>query len=185
MHPTRLAPLAPGDWSDDARKVLDKLARPDGSVLNIFATLARHPKLLQRWLVFGTHVLMQSTLDAREREIAILRVGWRCGSEYEWGQHVEIAKQLGLDDADIARIREGADAAGWGERDRLLLRAADELHDDKRIGDATWKGLVEHYSEQQILDLVFAVGQYTLVSMALNTLGVPLDEGIEGFGPSD
>ena len=71
-----------------------------GRVLNIFATLARHPKLLKRWLVFGDHVLGKSTLSAREREIAILRVGWLCRCEYEWGQHVVIGRMVGLSERD-------------------------------------------------------------------------------------
>jgi alkylhydroperoxidase family enzyme len=161
--------------------LLEPLARPDGSVLNIFATLIRHPKLLERWLVFATHVLADSTLDPRERELAILRVGWLCRSEYEWGQHVEVGKHVGVDEADLARLIEGPDASGWSERESAILRAADELHSDQRICDASWSALNEHLDEQQVLDLVFAVGQYTLVSMALNTLGVPLDEGVGGF----
>jgi len=133
--------------------------------------------------VFGTHVLVQSSLDPRDREIAILRTGYRCGSEYEWGQHAVIAReQCGMDDEEIARIAAGADAAGWSEREQLLLRATDELHDAQRIGDETWTQLQRHFDETQVLDLIFAVGQYTLVSMALNSLGVPLDDGVDGFG---
>jgi alkylhydroperoxidase family enzyme len=177
----RLPPLAPDDRDEDARRVLAGLTRRDGSVLNIFATLARHPKLLEAWLGFGAHVLGGSTLDPRERELAILRVGWLCRSEYEWGQHVQIGKRTGVDDADLARLIDGPEADGWSERERAMLRAVESLHRDQRIGDAEWQALGDHYDERQLLDLVFTVGQYTLVSMALNTLGVPLDEGISGF----
>jgi len=152
-----------------------------GPAVNIFGTLVHHPKLFKRWLVFANHVLFKSTLPARDRELLILRTGWRCVAEYEWGQHVLIGKAAGLSDEEIARITDGPEAAGWDPFDAVLLRAADELHDDYFLDDSTWAALSERYSTQQIMDVVFAVGQYTLVSMALNSFGVQLDPGVPGF----
>jgi len=152
-----------------------------GPAVNIFGTLIHHPKLFKRWLVFANHVLFKSTLPARDRELLILRTGWRCGAEYEWGQHVIIGKAAGLSDEEITRIAEGPDAPGWDSFDVELLRAADELHDDHFLSDSTWEALSERYSSQQLMDVVFAVGQYTLVSMALNSFGVQLDPGVPGF----
>lgn len=179
-YPMRVAPLPEAEWDDEVRQILAATKMGDG-VLNIFATLVRHPELLRRWLVFGTHVLFKSTIGARERELVILRTGWNCRAEYEWGQHVVIGRQCGLSDAEIERIAAGPDAPGWEPFDAALLRAADELHRDSRIGDATWQALSARYDTKQMMDLVFAIGQYTLVSMALNTLGVQLDAGIPGF----
>jgi 4-carboxymuconolactone decarboxylase len=121
------------------------------------------------------------TLPPRERELLILRIGWLCQAEYEWGQHVIFGKGAGLTDAEIARIKEGPDAAGWDPFDATLLRAVDELHADALISDATWTALSQRYNTQQLMDVVFAVGQYNLVSMALNTFGVQLDKGVKGF----
>lgn len=152
-----------------------------GRVLNIFRTLAHHPKLMKSWLVFGNHILAKSTLSPRDREIAILRVGWRCQAGYEWAQHVVIGKDAGLSDEEIERIVDGPDAPGWTAAEAALLRGTDELHDDSFVTDPTWAVLSEHYSTEQIMDFVFTVGQYHLVSMALNTFGVQLDEGLEGL----
>jgi alkylhydroperoxidase family enzyme len=176
----RIEPLAETEWTPEVRETLPR-GLGKGRVLNIFTTLAHHPKLLKRWLVFGNHVLFKSTLPPREREIAILRIGWLCQSEYEWGQHAEIGRAVGLTDDEVRRVVAGPDAQGWTAAEAALLRATDELHEDSMISDATWSALCEHYSVEQRMDLVFAVGQYTLVSMALNTFGVQLDEGIEGF----
>lgn len=176
----RVAPLPEAQWDEEAREVLGPM-RGLGPLLNIFATLAHHPKLLKRWLVFGNHVLAKSTLPPRERELVILRIGWLCRAEYEWGQHVVIGKQTGLTDEEIRRIQEGPDAAGWAPFDATLLRATDELHADAFLSDATWKALAERYDTQQIIDLIFAIGQYNLVSMALNSLGVQLEAGMKGF----
>ena len=176
----RVAPLPPGEWHAETAKILEA-SKMGGRVLNIFATLAHHPDLLRRWMVFGTHVLVKSTIAARERELLILRTGWNCRAEYEWGQHVVIGKQCGLSDDEIQRVAVGPDAPGWDPFDAALLRAADELHRDCRIGDSTWRALSARYDTKQLMDLIFAVGQYTLVSMALNSLGVQLDEGVPRF----
>ncbi|HEV2685476.1 MAG TPA: carboxymuconolactone decarboxylase family protein [Actinomycetota bacterium] len=164
---------------DEAREALR--ATSLGPAVNIFRTLIRHPKLFKRWLVFANHVLFKSTIPARDREILILRTGWRCRAEYEWGQHVIIGKAASLSDEEIARIAEGPAAPGWDPFEATLMRAADELHDDQFVSDATWKALAERYSTHQLMDVVFAVGQYTLVSMALNSFGVQLDPGVDGF----
>jgi alkylhydroperoxidase family enzyme len=151
-----------------------------GKPANIFLTMANHEKLAKRWLVFGNHILSKSTLNAREREIAILRVGWLCQAGYEWGQHVVIGKAAGMTDDDIENVKKGADA-GWSSHEALIIKAADELHSDAFVTDETWKGLKETYSDEQMMDLVFTVGQYNMVSMALNSFGVQLDDDIQGF----
>lgn len=170
----RLEPLAVDVWDDETRALLGE--RP----LNIFATLAHHPKLLKRWLVFGNHVLAKSTLDARARELLILRTGWNCRAPYEWGQHVVIARAAGITDDEIARVAAGPDAPGWPAEEAALLRAADELHAMQSLSDATYAALAEHLDVQQLLDVVFTVGQYHLVSMALNTFRVERDDGVTG-----
>jgi 4-carboxymuconolactone decarboxylase len=185
MDAPRIAPLPTDDWDEETRTTLGSaLTGPDGTPLNIFATLAHHPKLLKRWLVFASHTLGKSTLSPRDRELLILRTGWLCGSEYEWGQHVLIARDAGLTDDEIGRVREGSTAAGWSPLDAALLRAADELHEHAVVSDETWATLAEHYSTQQLLDVVFTVGQYHTVAFALNSCGVPRDAGVPGFDDS-
>lgn len=176
----RLEPIQPEDWSDEIKKTLQPNVEK-GTVFNIFKTLSHHPDLFRRWLVFGNHVLFKSTLPPRERELIILRIGWLCEAEYEWAQHVLIGKEAGLTAEEIDRIKAGPNARGWSEADKLLLQATDELRKDAFITDATWNGLCRHFDTKQLMDVVFAVGQYNLVSMALNTLGVQLDDGLEGF----
>ena len=180
LNTPRLSPLPEDKWDGEILEILDK-SKMNGRVLNIFRTLARHPKLLKRWMVFANHIMLKSSLAARDREILILRIGWLCRAEYEWGQHVLIGLEAGLTPGEIERIKTGAQSSGWDDRDKLLIMAVDELHSDSFISDETWSKLTKIYDDEQLIDLVFTVGQYNLVSMALNTLGVQLDEGVPGF----
>jgi alkylhydroperoxidase family enzyme len=118
------------------------------AILNIFSTLANHPKLLKRWTVFAGHILGKSSLPPRDREILILRIGWLCRAEYEWGQHVLIGLEAGLTDAEIERIKAGPDAVGWSRFDAALLRAVDELHEQALVADATWRELAERFNNK-------------------------------------
>ena len=86
-----------------------------------------------------------------------------------------------MSDDEIARIKLGPDAEGWTSFESALLRAVDELHKETCISDTTWAELSEQYDTQQMMDVVFAVGQYHLVSMALNSFGVQLDKDVGGF----
>jgi 4-carboxymuconolactone decarboxylase len=171
----RLAPVDRAGVDDDTAQLLDALGG-----LNIFATLAHHPKLLKRWLVFGNHVLNGNTLGERERELVILRAGWRCGSEYEFGQHTVIGQRCGLTADEVRRLASD-DFAGWSPEDALLVRATDELVAGHTLADDTWEALTGVLDTQAILDLIFTVGQYVLVSTALNALGVRLDDGVPGW----
>lgn len=151
---------------------------PDGDPLNIFGVLGNHPDMLKRWLVFATHVLSKNTLTSRDRELLILRTGWNCGSKYEWGQHVVIARDCGIADAEIEAVKVGPSAESWSSHDRMLLTAADELHEHQSLSDHVWNELTAIYSTEQVLDVIATVGNYHLVAMFLNSTGVPLDAGV-------
>ena len=174
----RIPPLPEEERDEQARELLG--GTMGGQASNIFDTLVRHPGLFRKWLPFGGK-LLAGKLPARERELLILRTGWRCRADYEWGQHVGIGKAAGLTDEEIERVKAGPDDAGWDPFDATLLRAADELHDDACLTDATWGALAERYDERQLIEVPMVVGQYHLVSFTLNSLGVQREPGVPGF----
>lgn len=184
----RIPPLEPEQWTAtqsealgmDIKDLQASIGSP-GKVFNIVKTLIRYPELFKAWLGFANHVLFNSSLSPRDREIVILRIGWLCQSGYEFGQHIIIGRDAGLNDNEIKAIAEGANASNWSAAEQALIKATDELHADAFIGDATFTELQQYFDEKQVLDVVFTVGQYNMVSMALNTTGVQLDEGIPEY----
>ncbi len=174
----RIQPVEEKDWTAEQAEQLQTRTIRGGRVKNIFKTLIRHPEARRAFMVWGSYILSAAnTLPPRLREIVILRTGFLCRSGYEWTQHVQIGRRAGLDDEDIARIKAGPEAAGWSEAEAALLRATDELHRDQFVTDVTWRALRGHFDEKQCMDLVFTAGEYTQVSMFLNSFGVQLDEG--------
>ena len=176
----RLDPLPRAAWSDEVRGLLD----PENSgrpVLNLYATLARHPIFFRPRAVQSAYIRTGATLSARAREILILRIGWLCGSEYEWSQHVRAARRIGMTDEEIRRIAVGAEAPGWDAFEAALIRATDELHRDAAVSDATWAALSTRYRTAELIDVVITVAGYRMVSIALNSLGTQLEPGRPRF----
>ena len=107
---------------------------------------------------------------------------WNCRSEYEWAQHVPFAERAGLSAAEIRGIASGATDPIWSEEsDRNLIRTADQLHRETMLDDEIWGALSQRYTTQQLMDIVFTVGQYRLVSSVLNTLCIQLDAYLAPF----
>jgi alkylhydroperoxidase family enzyme len=147
--------------------------RPKG--LNILGTFAHHPALAKAYNTFNGHILFATTLEARQRELLVLRVASRRSSAYEWAQHAVLAGDVGLTGDDLARVVDGPDAEGWSPLDAALLRAVDELLDDAAIGDRTWDALAADLDPQQVLDVIFTVGAYDVLAMLMRSVGLPLD----------
>jgi len=177
----RISPLPEDQQDDQAKELLSGVSAAGAPAANIFSTLVRHPGLFRRWLPFGGKLLGGGKLPARERELLILRTGWLCRAEYEWAQHREISRSIGITEEEIARVREGAEAAGWDAFEATLIKAVDELHEHARISDDTWARLAERYDERQLIEVPMLVGHYHMVAFTLNTLGVPLEPGLAGF----
>ena len=176
----RIAPVGPDEEDETARDLLGQVRSLGTPASNVFATLVRHPGLFRHWLPFAGKLLV-GKLPGRDRELLILRTAWRCRSEYEWGQHVLIGRQTGLDDGDIARVKDGAAAPDWDPFDAALMAAVDELHDHSRITDATWAVLAGRYDQRQLVELPMLVGHYHMLAFALNSAGVQREPGVPSF----
>ncbi len=149
--------------------------------LNVYSTMMRNSDITMRFMMSLRQISSKLSLPERDREILILRTAWLCYSEYEWGQHVLLGKNAGLSEEEINLIKKGADPERWDPFDALLVLTVDELYADAFITDPTWKALNERYNEEQIMDLIFLVGQYNALAMFLNTFGVPLEYNKKGF----
>ena len=148
--------------------------------LNIFRTLAHHRPLMDRFGRFGGYLLYKGLLPDRERELVILRVGWRSGSVYEFGQHTQIGESAGVTPDEIRRLAaEGT--GGWNEADRDLVTFVDELCATNTVAEATWARLAARWSDAEMLELLVVAGFYRLVSGLLNSVGVRLEEGTPGW----
>jgi len=179
----RVAPLPPREWPPEMMEALAPLSpenrrhpappaekRTGGR--DALATFAHHPALARAFFTFNGHILWDTTLSPRQRQILILRVAERRRSAYVWGEHVPRALDTGLTDEDVASISIGPDAVSWAPLEAALLRAADELIDDGVISDRTWAALAADLDVQQLLDVIFTVGCYATTSSLFRSFGL-------------
>ncbi len=141
----------------------------------LFLTMSLRPKLFRGWLRFAGRLMPGGRLPRRETELVILRVAHLRGCTYEWEHHTHLAARAGVTPADVARVTEGPDAAGWSERERLVLRAVDELHRRQDLGDELWAQLARLLSPGDLVELVLLVGHYEMLATFIGTLRIPPD----------
>lgn len=161
-------------------KVLES-ARLRTKAANVQATTAHHRKLGVALGALYDVVLRQCDTPRRQREIVILRTGWNCQAEYEFGQHTLMGREAGLTDVEIYAITRPIKSHPWNADDAILLQMADDLFSDDAVSDATWAEMAARWSTPEIIEFVTACLSYRVVSGLLNTFGVQLDEGVPGW----
>jgi 4-carboxymuconolactone decarboxylase len=192
QFPSRVPPLLPPEWDAETHDAVSTFPSARDFVLSRhgdqtggargmhgLGVILRHPALAKAFLTFNNHVAVASSVSKRIRELLILRISWLRRSEYEFVQHVVLARNAGMSDAEIERVQLGPDAPGWEPVDADLVRAVDELHADARIQDATWTRLSAHFSTTQLMDIVFAVACYDVLAMVFKTFGAQLEPGVD------
>lgn len=179
----RIDPLAPKAWPLDMRESLAPLS-PDGRRhlppprddpshgVEALGLLAHYPALAKAFLTFNGHVLWDTSLKPRQRQLLILRVAARRSVTYVWSEHCRISRHAGLTDEEIERVRSAPDSPMWSPFESALLRAADELLDDSVIAEGTWSTLAESLEVPQLMDVVFTVGCYGTISSLYRTVGL-------------
>jgi alkylhydroperoxidase family enzyme len=166
---TRVEPVLP-PFSPEIQKVFDRIMPPGVPPLTLFTTLARVPRIYDRFRAGS--LLDRGPVSLRHREIVIDRTCARCGCAYEWGVHVAFfARQAALTPEQVrATVRGDANDAAWGEEERLLIRMVDQLHDSANLSDDVWNALAAAFSVDQIFELIALVGFYHTVSFFANGL---------------
>jgi len=189
MTAPRLPPIPARAWSRAAREAIAILSEEasrmgldpsdDRHVHNLPATQLHHPELMKRYYPFLDFLLREGSLPARSRELAILRVAWLRQAEYEWTQHVLIARSIGLADDEIARLTGPFDPRAWKPLDALVVQAAEELIGSARLSDETWNGLASHLDHRQMVELIHVVGNYDMIAMFMNATAMALEDGLD------
>ncbi|MCV0438302.1 MAG: carboxymuconolactone decarboxylase family protein [Hydrogenophaga sp.] len=177
--PARIEPALP-PFDDNVSVALDRVMKGQPP-LRLFTTLARDPRLFQKFFAGG--LLDKGNLSLRQREIVIHRTTALCGSEYEWGVHAAIfAGHAGLTQAQLrSTVKGSAEDACWSDEDRVLLRLCDALHERCDIDDGLWALLQQHFTGNAIIELLMLAGFYRTVSYLTNGLRMPVEEAAARF----
>lgn len=185
-QPPRIAPLSEDEMTDDVREICRVMRAAfgiaeNGVIPEVLRQMLRHPDLFDAQMKMGTLLAGRNTIPARERELAILRNAWLIGAPFEWGEHVDIGKRMGVTAEEIERCTIGSSAEGWSDHDRAIMQGVEELVENYMISDATWAQLAKTWSEQQLMEFPVLVGQYISTALQQNSLRVRLAADNPGF----
>jgi 4-carboxymuconolactone decarboxylase len=171
-------PLIQNEQADPMiRDMFTKIEKNGHRVLNLFRVVAHSPQVCRNFLRLGNAILFRGDLSPTLREIAILRVGHLTKANYEWTQHVAIAKRVGVTQTQIDGIGGRVDSKAFDDRERAVLRYTDEVTQNVRTSEATYQMLRKFLSEKETVELTIVIGYYNMVSRVLESLQVELEEG--------
>jgi 4-carboxymuconolactone decarboxylase len=176
--PPRIRPVA--ETSEEVQALLDKTRIGDDDPPALFRTLAHHPALLRRVNALGGLFLTASELPARERELVIVRVAWRTGSDYELAHHVELGRRADLTEEELSWLT--SPDGTWRSQDGALVHLVDDLVAHDVVRDVTWASLASRWDDAQLLELLVLVGFYRMLAGLLNSVRVPLDPWLRAAG---
>ena len=188
--PPRIPPLPREEWTNDAREVFayweGATAYENGSRSNTILTLAQHPKLAIASLDFGKYILIETKLTARERELIVLRVAWRYKSNHQWTHHVLSGRKIGMADEEFAALRQSEPNSVWKSEEQALVDAVDQLCTVGQIDDEVWAILSAHHDKRGLMDILYAIGLFTMNAWAFNVMGIELEPDVAAYSkPAD
>ena len=176
-------PLLPADEAKNA-------ARGAGvseymSEFNIFHALLNHPRLAHAVDHLLTTMLRHNALDARLRQLAIMRIAWLTATDYEWAVHWRVSQRFGVSADDLLGVRNWPTHDNFGPKDQAVLAAADEIVRDGAISAATWATCERELGPDPavLIELVTAIGTWRMIATILHSLQVPLEDGVDSWPP--
>jgi 4-carboxymuconolactone decarboxylase len=173
--PARLPQLKQNEFTDEVRSFLSRWTGGifrNSEVNPPLLTFAHHPLLASQFSQFNIHLLSTSTLPVKQRQIAIMRTAWICKATYMWSSHLRTSIRCGLEPDMFKPLQAGAGDPYFTPFERTIIRATEELVNDKRVGDANWQALLAEWNNQQMLDFLFTVGAYVTVAGVMRSTGV-------------
>lgn len=169
---TRLDPLTDAEWPEEIGDLRGGFAVG----LNVYRTMAHHPKLLRAWAALRSHVVIDTSLGRERSEVVILRCAHRLQAGYEWSHHILRGRAQGIDDRRIRAI--GGIDEEMTEGDLVLVRAVDELMDDAALSPDTHAALAAQVGVDGVLDLMATVGFYSTLAFLVKTFDTPVDDDV-------
>jgi len=181
----RIEPLAPEEMDEESKELVRAIRASAGAadvnqLPEYMRTVMKHPEVFRRNMEMG-NTMYNGRIPMRERELAILRIGWLNRAPFEFGQHVIIAKRIGISADEIERARQGSAAGGWSEHEEAIFKGVEELISNQTISQETWDVLAKSWDEAQLIEFPMMVGQYVATAYVQNSLRVRMEDGNPGL----
>ena len=173
------------DIAEAKKRAVERGIPENLAELSVFRIALHQPGVAAGLNTMLHELLWRGRLDARLRELIIMRIGWTTGAVYEWTQHWRVARMLDIPERDLLAVRDWRNSDGFGDAERAVLAATDETLEHGTITDETWAACRSVFDDDDaiLVEMVAAIGNWRLFSALLKSLDVPLEEGVEPWPP--
>jgi alkylhydroperoxidase family enzyme len=190
--PARLPQVRLEDFTDETHAFFAQWTGgifKDADKNPVLRTFAHHPELANAFSPLNIHLLSNNTLPVKLRQIAIMRTAWLTRAVYMWSSHLQTSVSCGLSPEMYGPIQRGPDDPYFTAFERSVMRATEDLVNDRKVSDANWDALRAEWNEKQLLDFLFTVGCYVMVAGVMRSTGAErlpdLLELAEKYGAPD
>ncbi len=180
----RMPPVSPDETDPDVLAFLERWSSQafrNADTNPVLLTFAHHPQLADLFSQFNIHLLRTNTLPVKQRQIAIMRTAWICKATYMWSSHLNTSRRAGLEPDFYRPVQVGADDPYFTDFERVVIRATEELVNERKVSEENWRLLMAEWNHQQMLDFLFTVGTYAAVAGVMRSTGVQRDEELRAL----
>ena len=177
MRAMQRVPLA--EFEPALKKRLEELW---GTPPNLYRALANHPNIIAAWTEFANTLRNGTRTPRALRELVILRGAQLSRSEYEWAQHLRMARKAGVREAQIAALAEWRGSGEFDEREKAAL-AIGEAVTEGRVTEAVYHEGMKHFDHHDYVEIAVTAGFYAMVARVLDAMGVPLEADFRDYSP--
>ena len=170
-------PLA--DFEPAMQKRLEELW---GTPPNLYRCLANHPRLVAAWSDFSKALRHDSRTPRALRELVILRGAQLMRSEYEWAQHLKMARKTGVSEEQIKELSSWKKSSRFSAREKAALLLAEAVTEGK-VNDEVYAEAMKHFDHHDYVELSITAAFYAMVGRMLDAMGVQLEPDFRDFSP--
>lgn len=153
-----------------------------GTPPNLYRGLGNHPKLVAAWTEFSKTLRYDTRTPRALRELVILRGAQLMGSEYEWAQHLKMARAAGVREEQIAALADWRGSDSFSSKEKAALAIAEAVTRG-RVSDEVYAEAMRHFDHQDYVELSLVAAFYAMVGRMLDAMGIQLEPDMREYSP--
>lgn len=167
---------------DFAPPLKKRLVELWGTPPNLYKALGNHPELVAAWAEFSKTLRHDTRTPRALRELVILRGAQVMRSEYEWAQHLAMARKAGVSEAKIKNLASWRTSSEFSEQEKAALALAEAVTEG-RVSDEVYARAKKHFDDHDYVELALVAAFYAMVGRMIDAMGVELEPEMKNYSP--
>jgi 4-carboxymuconolactone decarboxylase len=127
------------------------------------------PEMAQRLEALRTYIRAEESVPQKLQELVMISVAREMGCAFIWYAHAAAAKQAGVRDDIVDRIREKQDLPDLDPDEHTVVTFARELLQNRKVSQATFDAASSRFGQRGVMTLTNLVASYAVLAYNMNT----------------